>query len=48
MKSTNTNKLGFTKSSLVELNDNQMQDVNGGSTPLCYVAIGFLLVKALD
>ncbi|MEO4003965.1 class IIb bacteriocin, lactobin A/cerein 7B family [Flavobacterium sp. CAU 1735] len=48
MKSANATKLGFAKNSLVELNDNQMQDVNGGSTPLCYIAIGALLAYALD
>lgn len=35
MKTTNTNKLTFAKSSLVELNKNQMHDINGGSTPVC-------------
>ena len=48
MKTQNATKLGFAKNSLVELNDNQMQDVNGGSTPLCYIAIGALLAYALD
>jgi len=48
MKTQNATKLGFAKKSLVELNDNQMQDVNGGSTPLCYIAIGALLAYALD
>jgi len=33
MKTPNTNKLGFAKNSLVELNDNQLQDINGGLTP---------------
>jgi len=36
MKTTNTNKLGFTKSSLVELNDSQMRDVNGGTSPFLF------------
>ena len=31
MKTQNTNKLAFAKNSLVELNDNQLQDVKGGS-----------------
>ena len=35
MKTVNTNnKLAFAKNSLVELNDNQLNDVNGGGTPL--------------
>ncbi|MEO4003938.1 class I lanthipeptide [Flavobacterium sp. CAU 1735] len=33
MKTTNTNKLAFAKKSLVELNDNQMHDINGGTSP---------------
>ncbi|WP_290701561.1 class I lanthipeptide [Lacinutrix sp.] len=32
MKKQNRN-LSFNKSSLIELNDGQLQDVNGGSTP---------------
>ncbi|HRB71784.1 class I lanthipeptide [Flavobacterium sp. WV_118_3] len=36
MKTTNTpTKLAFAKNSLVELNNNQLHDINGGSTPLC-------------
>jgi len=35
MKTTHNSKLTFAKSSLVELNKNQMHDINGGSTPLC-------------
>ncbi|MBN9283349.1 class I lanthipeptide [Flavobacterium sp.] len=32
MKTVNTNsRLAFAKNSLVELNDDQLQDVNGGS-----------------
>jgi lactobin A/cerein 7B family class IIb bacteriocin len=35
MKKQNaSNKLVFKKNDLVELNDNQLSDVNGGGTPL--------------
>ncbi len=33
MKTLAENKLAFRKSSVTELNNSQMQDVNGGSTP---------------
>lgn len=33
MKTQTQNKLAFRKSSVAELNNSQMQDVNGGSTP---------------
>ena len=40
MKTVNTNsKLAFAKNSLVELNDNQLNDVNGGGTPVIIVSI---------
>jgi len=32
MKTTHTNKLAFAKKSLVELNDNQMHHINGGTS----------------
>ena len=35
MKTQSTNKLAFAKNALVELNNNQLHDINGGSTPLC-------------
>lgn len=36
MKKENlNNKLAFKKLVVVELNDNMLYDVNGGSTPLC-------------
>lgn len=38
MKTQNT-KLKFNKSSLVELNDEQLQDINGGSTLSIIVAL---------
>ena len=40
---TQNNKLAFNKSAVVELNDDQLQDVNGGSTPGCYLVISFLV-----
>ena len=36
---TQENKLAFNKSSLVELNYDQLQDINGGSTPLTITLI---------
>ncbi len=45
MKTQNVNsKLKFDKNSLVELNDNQLNDVNGGSSPFCIGIIVSLLV----
>jgi len=35
---TQNNKLDFKKRSLIELNDNQMLDVQGGSTPAIIVS----------
>ena len=36
MKTQNlNNKLNFNKSVIVELNDDQLTDVNGGSSPVC-------------
>ncbi|WP_156133139.1 class I lanthipeptide [Lacinutrix sp. Hel_I_90] len=34
MKTQNNNKLDLRKQSLVELNDTQLQDVNGGTSPI--------------
>ncbi len=49
MKTQNANKLAFAKSSLVELNDNQLNDVNGGTTPVCVgVIIGLTMSIAID
>ena len=49
MKKQNVNnKLAFNKVAVAELNDNQLHDVDGGSTPGCYLVISFLLAKALD
>lgn len=35
MKKQNINKLAFKKAGIIELNDNQMYEVDGGSTPVC-------------
>jgi len=43
MKTQNKN-LAFNKSSVTELSDNQLQDVNGGSSPLCTGIIISLLI----
>ena len=49
MKTQTSNKLAFAKSSLVELNDNQLNDVNGGTTPVCVgVIIGLTMIIAID
>jgi hypothetical protein len=41
MKNQNVNKLAFAKTALVELNDNELNGVNGGSTPSCFaVSLG--------
>ncbi|MET3017698.1 class I lanthipeptide [Flavobacterium hydatis] len=40
MKKQNVNnKLAFNKVAVIELNDNQMYDVDGGTTPLCVITI---------
>ena len=39
MKKQNVNnKLAFNKAMVVELNDGQMYDVDGGTTPVCIAA----------
>ncbi|MDX6192046.1 class I lanthipeptide [Flavobacterium sp. FlaQc-52] len=49
MKNKNTiNKLAFNKVAVAELNDNQMYDVDGGTSPTCLLVISYLLAKALD
>ncbi len=50
MKTVNTNSgLAFAKNSLVELNDNQLNDVNGGSTPFCTgVIVGLTIAMLID
>ena len=45
MKSQNiNNKLAFGKATVSELNDNQMTEVNGGTTAFCVGVIVSLLV----
>jgi hypothetical protein len=47
MKKQNiNNKLAFNKVAVIELNDNQMYDVDGGTTPLCIVVITITIVMA--
>jgi lactobin A/cerein 7B family class IIb bacteriocin len=50
MKKQNpANKLAFNKAAVTELNDNQMYDVDGGTTPVCIgVIIGLTISIALD
>jgi lactobin A/cerein 7B family class IIb bacteriocin len=50
MKKQNVNnKLAFNKVAVIELNDNQMYDVDGGTTPLCIgVIIGITITIATD
>ncbi|WP_082041740.1 class IIb bacteriocin, lactobin A/cerein 7B family [Lacinutrix sp. Hel_I_90] len=43
MRTQNKN-LAFNKSSVVDLNDNQLMDVNGGTSPLCVGIIISLLI----
>jgi len=48
MKTVNTNsRLAFAKNSLVELNDNQLQDVNGGSVVALSIAVSVAVVTYL-
>ena len=47
MKSINKNTLAFNKSSVVELGDHQLDDVNGGSSPFCIgVIVGITITLA--
>ncbi|MET3017696.1 class IIb bacteriocin, lactobin A/cerein 7B family [Flavobacterium hydatis] len=50
MKKQNVNnKLAFNKVAVIELNDNQMHDVDGGTTPICVgVIIGLTISIAMD
>ncbi|WP_177730718.1 class I lanthipeptide [Flavobacterium inviolabile] len=48
MKTVNTNsRLAFAKNSLVELNDDQLQDVNGGSVVALSIAVSVAVVTYL-
>ncbi len=44
MKQNVNNKLAFGKATVTELNDAQLTEVNGGSTPFCYGIIVSLLI----
>jgi hypothetical protein len=47
MKKQNTiNKLAFNKVAVAELNDNQMHDVDGGTTPIC-LPISIIVITLL-
>ena len=49
MKNQNPNKLAFNKAAVAELNDKQMHDVDGGTSPLCIgVIIGLTITIASD
>jgi len=49
MKTTHNSKLAFTKTALVELNDNQLQDINGGSiTVTLIVTVSILAATYLE
>lgn len=43
MKTQTINELRFRKETIIELNEVQLQDVNGGTTPVC--AAGAVVVK---
>jgi hypothetical protein len=49
MKKQNTsNKLAFNKAVITELNDNLLQDINGGSSPACFfasVGLSYMIVR---
>ena len=49
MKTQNVNnKLRFDKNSLIELNEEQLTDVNGGTTPVCVgIIIGLSIYVAV-
>ena len=47
MKKQNpNNKLAFNKVAVVELNENQMHNVDGGTTSLCIVVVTTILLTA--
>ncbi len=54
MKTPNTNKLAFAKNAIVELNDDHLRSVNGGSlltvaiTVAISVAVGYTVEQMLD
>jgi hypothetical protein len=47
-KQNGKNNLTFNKSVVTELNDNLLNDINGGSTPACFVAsvmLSYVIVR---
>ncbi|WP_166921614.1 class I lanthipeptide [Flavobacterium poyangense] len=49
MKKQNpNNKLAFNKVAVIELNDNQMHDVDGGTTVPCTIVVSYLVTTVLD
>lgn len=48
MKTKNSNKLVFSKHVITELNDMQLNDINGGSSPTCSYVLVFLASVALS
>ncbi|WP_343696366.1 class I lanthipeptide [Flavobacterium sp.] len=47
MKNQNpNNKLAFNKASVAELNDTQMHDVDGGTSPLCIIVLTTIILAA--
>ena len=48
-KQNQNNKLAFNKVAVIELNDKQMDDVDGGTSPLCIgVIIGLTITIAAN
>ena len=47
-KQTPNNKLAFNKAAVTELNERQLQDVNGGTSPLLPSIIVISLIIDLD
>ncbi|WP_044401236.1 class I lanthipeptide [Lacinutrix sp. Hel_I_90] len=39
MKKQESNKLDFTKKSIIELNEGQLMEIDGGTSPICIIAI---------
>lgn len=48
MKTQNTNKLTFTKNALAELNDSQLNEVQGGSVVTGTIAVSIALAIYYD
>ncbi len=48
MKTKDQSKLAFAKKDLVELNDNQLYDVQGGTSPFLFSAVTFTTLFYAD